>query len=136
MKVIYKNRISEVAKLGQDIAQFGKEYKLNEQTVYTLNLCLEEIISNIILYGFPDSKEHTISLDIHYQAEPAQVLMRIEDEGIAFNPLQDTPCPPLESSLAERKQGGLGLYLVKKLMHSILYARENNANILKIIKYL
>lgn len=136
MKIIYKNTISEMSKLGQDVAQFGKDYSLDEQTVYTLNLCLEEIMSNIVLYGFPDAKEHTIALDMLYQEDPPQVILRIEDAGIPFNPLEDAPCPPLGTSLAERKQGGLGVYLVKKLMSSIVYARENNSNVLKIIKYL
>lgn len=136
MKIIYKNTISEVAKLGQDIAQFGRAHSLDDETVYLLNLCLEEIITNIILYGFPDAEEHKISLEMHYEADAAQIIMCIEDEGIPFNPIQDAPSPPLGSSLAERKQGGLGVYLVKKFMSSILYARENNSNILKIIKYL
>lgn len=136
MKMIYKNAIAEVSRLGQDIAQFGRAYSLDEQTVYTLNLCLEEVISNIILHGFEDKEEHTITLTIHYQEKPAQIFMQIEDAGIAFNPLQDAPSPPLGSSLAERKEGGLGVYLVKKFMNSIVYARENDSNILKIVKYL
>lgn len=136
MKIFYKNAISEVTKLGEDIRLFAKPYHLDEETVYHLNLCLEELIGNIILYGFEDTKEHRIELDISYYADPPQVVMRIKDDGIAFNPLRDAPSPPLGSSLAERRQGGLGVYLVKKFMTTILYAREEGYNVLKITKCL
>lgn len=136
MKLLYKNTISEVTQLGKDIHRFAQAYPLDEETVYHLNLCLEELIGNIILYGFQDDKEHHIELDMAYDEKLSQVTMLIKDDGIAFNPLVDAPCPPLEASLAERRQGGLGVYLVKKFMTTILYAREEDYNVLKLTKCL
>ena len=55
-------------------------------------------------------------------------LVRVEDDGRAFNPL-DAPAPDLRSGIDERPIGGLGVHLVRSLMDSLEYHRERDRNI-------
>ena len=57
----------------------------------------------------------------------------MKSEGKAFNPLE-TEDPDLALDVAERKIGGLGIFLVKNVMDEIDYRREDERNILTIKK--
>ena len=56
-------------------------------------------------------------------------LLEIVDDGIEFDPLK-LPEPDLESSVEDRKIGGLGIYFVRKMMHDVKYKRVKEKNIL------
>lgn len=66
-----------------------------------------------------------------------QVIAIICDTGIPFNPLENAPTPPdLRSSIEERCIGGLGVYFLEQYMDKVEYKRENNQNVLTLIKYI
>jgi len=88
---------------------------------------MDEILTNIISYGYKDNREHYIDIYVHIENNIIKIV--IEDDAIAFNPLLAPP-PDLTIPLEERPIGGLGIYLVKTSVNTIDYARENGRNIL------
>ena len=54
------------------------------------------------------------------------------DNGKPFNPLTDSEAPDIGAGLDERKIGGLGIHIVKEMMDSVEYARNDNKNIFTI----
>ena len=97
-------------------------------------VALDEVLTNIIDYAHP---EHPVSLiAIHVSTPPGGLEITIEDNGIAFNPLESDADPDLEQSLEERPIGGLGIHLVKSLMDTLEYRRQNNRNRLTLSKSL
>lgn len=131
VKIIYNNTVSELSKLAEDVAFFGLKNQLDEATIYNINLCVEEILVNIIRYGFADKSYHPIEVDMECQEK--RIKITIKDEGLPFNPLKDAPAPSLHSSLAERPEGGLGVFLLKELMDDLSYKREGSSNILTML---
>jgi len=61
------------------------------------------------------------------------ISIQIRDEGRAFDPLM-VPEPNVNQPVEQRKIGGLGIHLVKKLMDSVSYERKNNENIVTLRK--
>ena len=59
--------------------------------------------------------------------------LKFEDTGKPFNPLEQA-APDLDGPLMSRKIGGLGIFLAKKLMDKVEYARADNKNILVLAK--
>jgi len=57
------------------------------------------------------------------------------DWGKPFNPTTK-PKPDLESGLDERKEGGLGIFFIKKFMDEVSYTRSDCMNLLTIAKYI
>ena len=100
---------------------------LSTEAVYRANLGLEEILTNVIKYGYDDTAKHRIAVRI----EPGPELLRltIEDDGHAFDPRQAPP-PRLDRPLAERRAGGLGIHLVLAMMDRVEYRRQDGRNIL------
>lgn len=111
-----------------------REIGVEHKKIYQVNLALEEILVNIAKYAYPDDKG---IIDISYEIDDnnKQLKVVIKDKGIEFNPLEKED-PDLEASVENRKIGGLGIYIVKKIMDDIKYQRINNENVLEIIKQL
>jgi len=126
MLITLSNNLAEIEKLASAVMQFGKENSLSDKDIFDINLALEEIVNNIISYGYKDNNEHHIN--IHLELEGAQLELRVEDDGIPFNPLE-VPEPDINKPLKEREPGGLGLFFVRNLTDKLEYKRDQDKNI-------
>jgi anti-sigma regulatory factor (Ser/Thr protein kinase) len=122
-----KNNISEIEKLIEMVDEFGKGHMLSGTMIQDATLALEEIVSNIVLYAYADEDEHEI--EVSMGINQGQLIFKIKDDGIAFNPLKN-PEPDVSKPFEERKIGGLGIYIAKNLMDELEYLRDNEKNIL------
>jgi len=131
--ILINNNLSEIERLSKAVAEFGKKNNLSSEVIYDVRLTLEEVVSNIINYGFVDHDEHQISIEMNLQGETLTI--KIKDDGKPFNPLE-VKNANLEKPFDEREIGGMGIYIVRKLMDKILYKREEGNNVLQLTKYL
>ncbi|OME84016.1 hypothetical protein BK120_12960 [Paenibacillus sp. FSL A5-0031] len=121
------NRLEELQRLNEGLEQIGAEAGWSERAVLDLSLACEELVINIVNYGFPSGGEHHI--DVIIQASPTSVEVKIEDGGVPFNPLQEAdPRALLELELEDRPIGGLGIFFVKRLMDDIHYEYAGGLN--------
>jgi anti-sigma regulatory factor (Ser/Thr protein kinase) len=89
-------------------------------------IVFDELLNNIISYGFSDDEDHQINIDISVTAE--QLLVTVADDGVPFNPF-DRVGPDISLSIEERDIGGLGVLLVTKLMDQTHYQRQRDRNV-------
>ncbi len=95
-----------------------------------LMVAMDEIASNIVHYsGAPD-----FDVEIDFPENPNAVRISFSDTGKAFNPLTEAQAADMTVPLAERQVGGLGMFMVKKMMDNVSYVHENGRNILTISK--
>ena len=95
-------------------------------------VAIEEVFVNVARYAYPDT-EGDMTLHIGFDEHTREVICRMSDKGIPFDPLKK-PDPDITLSAEEREIGGLGIFITKKTMDSVTYAYENNENILTMIK--
>lgn len=131
MKFTLKNKISELNKLAEELQKFSSGNNLSNEVLFDINLALDELVTNIISYGFDDNDEHLIFITILRNENSIEILL--EDEGKEFNPLEQET-PDLGKPIEEREIGGLGIYFVRKKMNEIIYSRNGDKNILKLVK--
>lgn len=110
----------------------AEELELVEKTTSQLLIVADEIFTNIANYGYPQ-KDGTAEVAIEFNVTQRFLSMTFSDTGVAYNPLESEP-PDISKPIAERQVGGLGIFIVKKLMDSVEYQRKNNLNILTMIK--
>ncbi len=103
--------------------------KIDKRIISSINIVIDEIYSNIVLYS-----KATYS-QIRYKFINDGIEITFIDDGDEYNPL-DTSDPDTTLSAEDRNIGGLGIYIVKKSMDSMSYERNNEKNILKVIKYI
>jgi sigma-B regulation protein RsbU (phosphoserine phosphatase) len=127
LEIRLANRHSELDRFNEALSEFSARHGLSAKVTHDLLLALEEILTNVISYGFRDEREHEIS--VRLRAEPGEVSVEVEDDGHPFNPLEapeaDTTLP-----LEERQIGGLGIFLVRKLVSGVEYRRQGDRNLL------
>jgi sigma-B regulation protein RsbU (phosphoserine phosphatase) len=131
LEIKLKNKVSELERFNQTLTEFCRRHGLAANVVHDLNLALEEILANIISYGYTDSREHEIRVRLSVQ--PGEVKAEVEDDGQPFNPLE-APEPDTTKPLEERTIGGLGIHLVRTLMDGLEYKRQQERNLLTITK--
>lgn len=96
------------------------------------NLVVEEVFVNIVSYAYEDTDtNNTVTISINDNAD--KTIITFIDSGKHFNPLIKDD-PDLSLDVDERPIGGLGIYLVKKMMDNVEYEYKDNKNILTIEK--
>ena len=122
------NTLSSLPPLTTAVNRFLDQHAIPHEAIFRVNLAIEEIVTNIIKYGYDDTNPHTITVNL--ALFPDTIRLQLKDDGHPFDPLQ-TPEPDIHVPLDQRKVGGLGLHLVRGMVNRIAYRRENGANILE-----
>jgi serine/threonine-protein kinase RsbW len=125
VSVELRNELSEIQRLNQIVDEFAAQHDLASELVFRLHLVLEEILTNVISYGYEDALEHQIRVRLSWRAPSIEI--EIEDDGRAFNPLE-APEPEMAKPLVERRVGGLGIHLVRNMVDDLDYRREAGEN--------
>jgi sigma-B regulation protein RsbU (phosphoserine phosphatase) len=133
LEITLANRLDELHHLSEAVASFGAEHGLDEQTIYRLNLALDELITNTISYGFDDEGEHQIV--VRLWVTDGTLKAELQDDGQSFDPLS-APAPDIEAPVETRAIGGLGIHFVKSMMDHIDYHRVDGKNRLVMSKLL
>ncbi|UCG93712.1 MAG: ATP-binding protein [Candidatus Aerophobus sp.] len=111
------------------ICKWAKRASLSPRNENNLLLAVEEVYVNIVKYAYPESLG---KITIYCHMDENSLVSKIKDAGIPFNPLK-APEPLLASCLGERKIGGLGLFLIQKLVDNVEYEREGKYNVLTLV---
>lgn len=99
-----------------------------------IHVAIDEVFSNIVNYAYPTSPG-SVTIRISSLEAPCTVFLTFIDEGIPYNPLEKTD-PDTSLSAEERPIGGVGIFMVKKLMDDVRYEYVNGQNQLTICKTL
>jgi serine/threonine-protein kinase RsbW len=110
-----------------DVAGFDSCY------VNKIELATEEVLVNIISYGYPE-KLGQIAIQCSHTPN-SDLEITIKDEGIPYNPLKNETKCSAQASLEERTVGGYGIFFILNLMDEVAYKREENVNVLILRKF-
>jgi|JFJP01.1.fsa_nt_gi anti-sigma regulatory factor (Ser/Thr protein kinase) len=133
LKIEIRNNLQEIARIGEILEDFGQKYNVSTKVVHTLYLAIDELVTNTISYGYPDKTLHIITLDLTLTKTDFTIVIR--DDGEEFDP-NNAPEPDLNSSVENRRVGGLGIHLVKNLLNKFEYKRINKMNVVTLMKNL
>ena len=125
------NDIEELNKLEPFLNGIFEREHLDMLMLPQIDLALEEAVTNIIMYAYPEGEKGTAELTV--EVADGQISATLIDSGTPFNPLQQQEAN-LDVSLEERKIGGLGIHLIREIMDVVEYAYEDGRNVLKMKK--
>lgn len=133
--IVMRNDIQQIPTLVEWVGTLDIPAELN----MPVNLALEEVVSNVMLYAYPKDKIGQVFVEFTKHPIPntqqSTLVFTITDGGVPFDPTQQAE-PDITSPAEDRKIGGLGIHLVRQLMDEIHYRREEGKNILTLIKKL
>ena len=128
-----KNNIEEINRLHSFIEEVGEAFELPMKVVLNLNLVLEEAVTNVIMYAYPKEEHEYIHLTAKEQE--GKLIFILTDSGKAFDPTQ-APDADITLSADDRQIGGLGIFLIRKIMNEVKYERIDGKNVLTLEKEL
>jgi len=111
------------------VRDFLAPHSLSAQALFNVELVLEEALMNVVWHALHSAPGHHIGLQV--QVERDHIVVQVDDDGIAFDPLQAVALPR-PASIADAQPGGLGLQLVRQRASSLAYARRDGRNCLRI----
>ena len=126
-----ENNIEQIPRLSKFINGIAESKKLDEDLAMNIHLAMEEAVTNSIMYAYPEGVIGEI--EIGAIVDDNTIEFTISDNGMEFDPTA-RPEPDITTGVEERPIGGLGIFLIKKIMDSVTYRREKGVNILKLIK--
>ena len=121
-----RNDVAELERLAGLAEAFVEKHGLPEKLAFNLNVCLDELITNIISYGYEDEEPHEIGVEFVYDGR--EFVTRIFDDAKEYNPFTEAPVPDLDLDVEDRPIGGLGVFLVKEFMDETDYAHADGRN--------
>lgn len=115
----------------QFVLERVEDLDLPPEAVMKLELVVEELLTNIINYAYPE--EGTGEMMVECALESGKKLrLTLSDWGAPFDPLS-LKDPNLSQNLEEREAGGLGIFLVRKMVDEISYERKEGRNVLRML---
>ena len=122
----------ELGRITDAVDELGHKENWSNDLLFRVHLVLEELVLNIIDYGFDDGKDDH-ELEVILISEDDNLTIEITDDGIPFDPLHDAKIPDTDAPLEERPIGGLGVHLVRTMMDEVSYRREDGKNHLTLV---
>lgn len=112
--------------VNMEIEEFCEENQVLPNKLLSIQLILEELVTNIIKYGSGDEKNETIQVSLTIAVDV--IKLDIRDNSGEFNPLKASE-PDIELAAEERNLGALGLFLVRKKVKSLTYENKDGFNV-------
>ena len=130
-EIIIDNQLDEVARIALFIEELGMSLQLPAGITMSLNLAIEEAVTNIIRYGYPSNKESEIIL--RTSVAPGMLVTQIIDDGISFDPTAKETSDNVQS-LDQQLTQGLGLFLIRRTIVKVEDHSTDNHNELILTK--
>lgn len=126
--LVIRAEVTELARVFDWVDSLGQKLAIPQSALFAIHLCLEEALSNIVLYGFAGVDEGAgkdIRLALEWSGDIIDVA--IEDHGVAFDPLA-VAAPVMPDSLDDAPIGGRGIHLMRQFAEHLAYERRDGAN--------
>ena len=130
-EICIKNKISELEKVAQFVEEIGEELGLSMELQMNLHLVMEEMVTNVIFYAYPQDEEADIELLA--KSDGKELTFVLSDQGKEFDPTAKEDAD-LDVNPAERELGGMGIFIVKNIMNKVTYQRLEGKNLLTMTK--
>lgn len=126
-----KNQVGELARVNQFIEEIGEELGLDMELQMNLNLVMEEMVSNVIFYAYPEGK--TADIELVAESDGKELTFVLSDRGKEFDPTMKEDANP-DINPIDRELGGMGIFIVKNIMNQVTYQRLEGKNLLTMTK--
>lgn len=132
-RLIVPALLSEVTRACSFVEEAAQAAGLDERGVYHCQLAVDEWCTNVVEHGYGGQGDENGVIEVDCRSEADRIIITISDDSPPFDPMHLSD-PKTDQALEEREPGGLGWYLVKKLMDRLSYEYSDAHNRLTMVK--
>ena len=103
-----------------------------QSQIFPIQLAVEELFTNWVKYQADSPHDIAIALDNSHR----KLIVTLTDPDCERFDLRNAPEPAIHQPLSDRKPGGLGIHLVKKMVDTVDYTYVNRKSTITLTKYL
>ena len=133
MKLTFKNEEQELSRVAEFMESVCEELQLDPHVAMKLQLAIEEMVTNVIFYAYPEGTRADITLIA--ESDGDELTFVLSDSGKPFDPTAKEDAD-LDVNPMDREQGGMGILIVKNIMNEVSYQRLGEMNQLTMKKKL
>jgi len=122
-------KLESLGRLIGSLSNCAKAQGFEQGKISSMELAAEEALVNIFRYAYPEAPG---DVEMICKLEGDRFTIEIIDSGISFD-VTAMPDPKVAGGVYDREPGGLGIFLMQKVMNEVRYRRENDRNILTLI---
>jgi serine/threonine-protein kinase RsbW len=122
-------RLENLPKMIKSVSDWARAQGFVRERISEIELAAEEALVNIVSYSYPGKPGE---VEIMGRLDKNCFIIEIIDSGIPFN-ISSVPDPDITADADKRKVGGLGVFLIKKMVDALRYRREDDRNILELV---
>ena len=116
----FRREIDAIGEVFAFLETFADGQEIDEKTAFCINLVVEELFTNMVRHNQGGGDRITVSLERRND----RVHLELVDIDVEpFDP-NTAEVPPVDAGIAERRPGGLGIYLVRKMVDDLNYNYE------------
>jgi anti-sigma regulatory factor (Ser/Thr protein kinase) len=128
--LIVNSDLAQLPRIGEWVDAWARSHCVPTSLTNRVQLCCVEAVTNIIMHAHGGHASHPVKLALGTEGET--VALAIEDDGAAFDPLQQSP-PQAPNDLETAPLGGWGIPLMRRFSDEMRYRREDARNILTLV---
>lgn len=122
-----------LAKVRDFVAAHAESIGLSQKEISEIRLAVDEAYTNIIKHAYKNEPSSLVDIEIGSNAN--QLWISLMDRGKSFDPSTYSE-PDLMRRIKEKKRGGMGVYLIRKVMDQVQYNRKGQTNEIRMVKNL
>jgi serine/threonine-protein kinase RsbW len=128
----FPGQFDSLAEIGEFVTRAAGAAGMDRDAVYAVEMAVDEACSNIIQHAY--GGEGRGEIECTCQVNRDKLIVTLRDYGYPFNP-SSVPEPDINAALEDRREGGLGLYLIRKLMDEVRFEfTSDSGNVLTMVK--
>lgn len=130
-EIVVDSKFENVRTLTDFVESSLKPLNPSPKAIMQIGVAIDELFSNVVRY----SGSSNMKLILNVNEDVLTAKLTFIDEGVEYDPLKKTD-PDVSLSAEDREIGGLGIFLVKKIMDGVEYKRDGEKNVLTVVKKL
>jgi serine/threonine-protein kinase RsbW len=120
-----------LAKVRDFVASHAEKFGFEEDQVSDIRLAVDEAFTNIIEHAYKNSAEESVKISLSHNSDTFSI--SLFDNGQSFS-LDDYKEPDVAARIKQKKRGGVGVYLIQKLMDEVSYQHKGTENEIRMTK--
>lgn len=127
--IVFPARVESIPEISDYVSQRAEQAALHPKQIVHLQVAIDEVVANICLYAY---QQPPGELTVRVASGQGRFAVDFVDEGVPFDPLTAEE-PEISADIADRDVGGLGIFLVRRLIDEVHYRRDGSRNILTLV---
>ncbi len=132
-RISIPSRTDHLHEVRSFISDLARAHGFSDDDINKITIAVDEACTNIIKHGYNFSPNHQIDVEVHRNKQQFEIL--ISDSGKQFDP-NAVATPDMKEYLTHYRRGGLGLYLMKRIMDKVEFDFHRDRNTLRMVKSL